>query len=405
MRLRTRLGCLLFAAIAGLSFPSVGSAQTTDDLFDARQLHEIRLWINSRDLAALRVHFDQNTFYPADLHWGDLRVRNVGVRSRGLGSRNPVKLGLLIDVDYYTTGQQFVGLTSLVLDNIWQDPSMLREFLTMSFFRHLGQPVPREAFTRLFINEEYQGLYAVVEDIDAAFVGRVTGDQPVGTLFEYHWQAPFFGEDLGNPTAYEPLFEPRTHLDDAPSVLWGPIHDLWAAVNDPDEAGWRTRVDEFLDLNQMVTQLAIEIYLAENDGLAGYAGMDNFYLYREPGGRRHRIFPWDKDSTFLQFDFSLRQGIDTNRLLWRSLAEPDLMALFLDVLTRCASVDRESAWLANRIEETVALVAPAIADDRLKPVSNEDVGAAVDHLRDFATRRWRFVLEQAASLRPRGTLP
>lgn len=399
MDLRTLAGCVLVAAGTVLHFPSLGSAQASDELFDPHRLHEIRLWINSRDLADLRTHFDQNTFYPADLHWGALRVRNVGVRSRGLGSRNPIKLGLLIDVDHYTAGQQFLGLTSLVLDNMWQDPSMLREFLAMSFFGHLGQPAPREAFTRLFINDEYQGLYGVVEDIDAAFVARATGDDPVGTLFEYHWRMPFFGEDLGDPAAYEPLFEQRTHVDDPAPVLWGPIHDLWKAVNDPDDGVWRSRVEELLDLNQMVTQLAIETYLAENDGLAGYAGLDNFYLYREPGGRRHRVFPWDKDSAFLQFDFALLQGVDANRLLRRTLAEPDLRALFLDVLTRCASLDRESAWLATRIEEMAPLVAPAVADDPLKPVSNEAVGAAVDHLRDFAARRWQFVLEQAASLR------
>jgi spore coat protein CotH len=382
------IGCLLLVTSA--------PAQTIDGIdafFDAAALHDIRLSIHSRDLALLRARYDENTFYPADLQWRDVRVRNVAVRSRGFGSRNPVKIGLTIDVDHYTTNQRFLGVASLVLDNLWQDPSMLREYLAMGFLRRLGQAAPREAFARLYINNVYQGLYAVVEDIDAAFVERVTGDT-AGTLFEYHWVAPFYGDDLGPLDAYRPMFEPRTRMQDPDSMLWGPIQDLWQAVNDPDDAVWRDQVGRLLDLEQFVTQAAIENYLAENDGLLGYAGMDNFYLYREAGGARHRVFPWDKDTSFLQPDFALLQGAEANRLMRRAIAEPDLLALFLQTLGACATVDAEEAWLATHLERAAAAIAAAAYDDPRKPVSNERFGEALDELRRFAALRAGFVRDR-----------
>ena len=159
--------------------------QTSEQLFDQSVLHEIRLFINSRDLALLREHYDENTHYPADLHWGTLRVPNVSVRSRGLGSRSRTKLGLQIDFTQYATGQRFAGLKSLVLKNLLQDPSMVREALAMAMFNRMGQPAPRESFCRLYINGVYEGLYAVVEDIDDLFLARTLGSGS-GYLFEFH---------------------------------------------------------------------------------------------------------------------------------------------------------------------------------------------------------------------------
>jgi hypothetical protein len=373
-------------------------AEAADDLFDPSQLHEIRLSINSRDLSELRARFEENAFYPADLVWRGIRVRNVAVRSRGFGSRNPVKLGLLIDMDRYTEGQQFLGLSSLVLDNFWQDPSMMREYLAMGFFRRLGQAAPRESFATLYINGVYQGVYAIVEDLDASFASRATGESG-GTLFEYHWTFPFFGQFLGDDLeAYKPLFEPRTRELDPDSALWGPIRDLWQAVNDPDAPVWRDRVGRLIDLEQFVTQAAVENYLAENDGLLGYAGLNNFYLYRFAGSTRHRVFPWDKDTSFLQSDFALLQGIESNELMRRAFGYADLRALYFDVLARCVDVDRSEAWLAGRIEAVAALIAGAAHADPHKPTTNDQFDAAIDGLRAFAETRPAYVVEQLAAL-------
>jgi len=384
-------------ALAGGVASEGAWAQTTDDLFDASKLHEIRLSINSRDLTQLRAQYDQNTFYPADLVWRGIRVRNVGVRSRGFGSRNPVKLGLTIEMDRYTSGQQFLGLSSLVLDNLWQDPSMLRQFLAMGFLRRTGLAAPRESFTRVYINNTYQGLYAIVEDIDAAFVARWTGDAE-GTLFEYHWRFPYSGEDLKELSAYAAIFEPRTHVRDPVTTLWGPIQDLFQSVNDPDDATWRSRVDRFLDLEQFVTQAAVENYVAENDGLLGYAGMDNFYLYRPSGDTRHRVFPRDKDNAFLQPDFAPFEGVDANHVMRRALAEPDLRALHASVLARCAEVDRNEQWLRAEVERAVAVIRAAAHADPLKPVGNDQFDAAADELRDFGRRCSEFVTQSMLRL-------
>jgi spore coat protein CotH len=395
-----RRGLVLFSiALAGALYglPRQAAAQTADEVFDATTLHEIRLLIHSKDLQLLRANFTTNTYYPADLVWGSSRVRNVGVRSRGFGSRNAVKLGLRVDFDRYTTDQRFVGLSSLVLDNLVQDPAMVRERVAMAFFNRVGVPAPRESFARLFINNEYQGLYAIVEEIEPEFVERTLGED-TGYLFEYHWVSPYRGEDLGTIEAYKPLFEPRNHDGEADGVLYGAIGDLFREAATAD-ATTRERIERYLDVPSFITMIAAENFLAENDGVLGYAGMNNLYMYRLAGTTRHRLLPWDKDNAFLQTDFPILSRIDDNALSRQLLAYDDLRALYLDTLDRCARVAADADWLFNEIAASAALIADPAHQDTRKFFSNEEFDAAVEFLKAFAVERPGFVLSSLAAVR------
>jgi spore coat protein CotH len=127
-------------------------------------------------------------------------VRNAGVRSRGNASRSDVKLGLRVDFNRYVSGQKFLGLKSFVLKNLWQDASMMHERLAMALFARMGHPAPRETFCRLYINNEFQGLYAIVESVDSTFLTRNFGEDN-GYLYSYQLQSVFQGEYLGEDLA------------------------------------------------------------------------------------------------------------------------------------------------------------------------------------------------------------
>jgi spore coat protein CotH len=376
------------------------SAQTAADLFDDQVLHEVRLFVHSRDLLQLRARYQENIYFPADLVWRGIRIRNVGIRSRGAGSRNPTKLGLRVDFNRYTRNQQFVGLRSLVLDNLYQDPSLLRESLAMSVYRRLGEISPRESFARLYINNQYQGVYLLVEPIDAGFVERSLGERD-GYLHEYHHVGPYYTEYLGDPLEpYKARFEPQTHGLEADEPLYGPIRDLFRDVNEPDDAVWRERVEERIDLRQFMAHTAIQAFLAEVDGFLGYDGINNFYLYRYAGTNRHRLFPWDEDFAFAFLDSSLlRQGLQPVVLFDRAFAQPDLRTLFLDIAEECARVVTESGWLAAEIERLYALIAQAVFEDTRKLYSNDDFLAGIEMLRMFAATRTEIVLNEISGLR------
>jgi len=390
---------VLFMASQLALFASVCQAQSSDDVFNARTLHTLNLSINTRDLALLHEDYRENTFYPMQLEWEGVVVRNAAVRSRGTGSRNPVKLGLQIEFGRFVAGQQFLGLDGLVLDNLWQDPAMIRESLTMALFERLGQPAPRESYARVYINGEYQGLYAMVEPIDARFLARVYGTDK-GYVFEYHWIRSFYGEYLGPDVApYEDLFEPRTHQTDGALTLYQPIAALFREVNEPDSATWRSSVEQMIDIPQFLTHAAIEEFVAEWDGLTGYAGMNNFYLYRPPDNSRHQFIVWDRDNAFQDPQTSVIDRADENILLRRMLAYPDLHDAYLDAVKRAVRAAAAGKWLGAEIDWRSALIRQAVLDDERKQFSSEQFDAEIAFLRRFAMERPAVALAQVGDLR------
>jgi spore coat protein CotH len=374
-------------------------AQPAPDLFAAGEVQEIRLVMHGRDAEALHERYLENTFYAAELHWQDTRIRHVAVRSRGSGSRNREKPGLLIEINRYVRGQTLAGRTAIVLDNLVTDPSMVREYVAMGLFARMGQAAPLEAFVRLYINDEDHGIYTVIEDIDQAFLGRAFGDS-AGYLYEFDWLSPYYFEDLGDDLrTYRSWFESRSRRNEPLGRLYGPVRDMVAAVNEPSDELWRSRVEEYVNLPQLIAHVAIETFLSEADGFLGFEGMKNFYLYRPSGSLRHEFIPWDRDNSFGAIDSSIFQRVDENVLVRRALSEPDLLALYLDVLEQTALAATVDGWLAREIGAAAELTVNASVDDVRKPYSNEMQLEAVAFLLEFAETRPAMVLAEVAQAR------
>jgi spore coat protein CotH len=220
-------------------------------------LHEIRLNINSRDLKLLREGYLGNTYYSGDLTWRNFRIRGVAVRSRGASTRDATKLGLTVDFDRYTPGRTFLGLRSLVLDNLLDDPSMLRDILASEVFRRMGQAAPRQAMCRLYLNNDYQGVYAIVENIDPVYLKDTVWSRRRVSL---RIQAPrqlLRRLPRRRSQRVRPIFQPRTHKSEPAATLFEPIRRLLEAMTDEAEAS-REVLDSVLDLEQFVTLVAIE---------------------------------------------------------------------------------------------------------------------------------------------------
>ena len=403
MTLRRAAAVGLVAAIMSVAVDLV--AQTATDLFDDTRLHEVRLFINSKDLTTLRARFQENINTPADIMIDGTRVRNVAVRSRGLGSRNPNKLGLRVDFNFYTRAQRFQGLEALILDNLWQDPSMMREMLAMKVFRRMGEAAPRESFCRVFLNNQYQGLYALVEEIDPDFAERETG-QTDGYLYEFHWKFPFFGEDLGpGLDIYKTMFEPRSHELETDDQLYAPIRDLFHDLSEPDDALWFEKVSPRLDLTQFMRSLGIEAALGENDALIGFAGMNNFYWHRPATSLQFRVMPWDRDFSFTFLDSSLKRGLDSNIIFTRAYAHPDLRTTYFDAAEAVARLLGDENWLESEIDRIVALIDTAVREDTKKLFSNDDFDGQIRQiepigfLREFARVRPAFLIDEIGRLR------
>ena len=371
------------------------AAQTQAELFDDTALHTVEIVMHSRDWSDLHANFRSNDQYPCDVIWNGVRMRNVAVRSRGNGSRYQAKPGLELSFDYYATQQRFLGLRSLVLDNLVTDPSMIRESTAMALMRRLGVAAPREAPARVFVNGTFAGVYMMVEPVDTVFAQKAFGAP--GLLFEYRWIYPFFatfpGESLDT---YAPLFESRNPGVHSMAELYTPMRELFRAINEAPDGAF-SQVDRYLDLNGLIRALGASTFMAEWDGVFGYDGMNNFYLYRS--GDQARLIPWDRDQAFHAADYPLLAGAAPNVIGRRLLEDPELRAAYVQAVTEAVAAADGDAWLEREFTRQYTLIRDAAVADPFKHATNEEFEQAFADLVAFARSRPAFVQAELAPLR------
>jgi len=383
----------------GVAILDAQSRPSTDDLFDGNTLQDVWIHINARDWAQLRATPELNTYYPCDFEWHGLKARNAGCRSRGHYSRNGIKPGLRVEFDHYVTGQTFLGLTSLVLRNFWQDPSMLKERIAMQLFQRMGVPASREAHARLYIGSarDYAGVYGLVEDVNEQFVAREFG-RGGGYLYEYQWVSPYGFEDLGdNLDDYALRFEAKTHESDSTFALYAPLRQLIAAINAASPAELEPALDPYLDIRTFLTHAAVENFLSAWDGLLGEWGVNNFYLYRPADSTRAVLIPWDEDTSFIRLDMPPWNNVEANVVMSKAWASPALRAFYLRQLT---TVSGASGWMLEEIERESSQIRAAVASDPLKNSTGAEFEDAVGELMIYARLRAGIIQEYVAQLAP-----
>jgi spore coat protein CotH len=392
----------LAALVVAPGVPLMQDGPTAADLFNHEVIQRIDLRVNSADWEKLKQNFRENDYYPADVVWNGMTIRNTGIRSRGFGSRSDTKPGLRVDIDRYTSRQTFLGLKSFILDNLVQDPSTIRETTAMRFFARMDIPAPREAHARLYVNGRYAGLYAVVESIDKSFLARIFGEidgdvQNDGYLYEYNfidrWLFNYLGRDLG---PYKERFDIKTHEDKSDETIWRPIEEIVRLANELPSDRFLEELDGRLDLRQMVRFVAIQNFLGENDGLLGYDGMNNFYFYRKENSDQHVFIAWDDDNAFIYDDFALTTRHDENVLFRKAMDVRELSDLYYSTLEEAARIAEppdgtDLGWLESEVRRRLDLIRDPLEGDPNKPYTMDDHDLHRSALILFSMHRHRFV--------------
>jgi spore coat protein CotH len=368
------------------------AARAADPMFNQAVLHDVRIVMDPADWQALRDNFFTNQYYAANISIDGEVVEQVGIRSRGAGSRNETKPGLKVDFNKYIKTQEFHGYKSLVLDNLTQDPALMRERLAFAVFEAMGIPAPQIAHGRLTVNDQYWGVYTLVEPVSKPFLKSRLGEES-GNLFDYEhafdWDLTFRGADS---SAYVPSpFQPQTNEDKLdPSGLVAFIR----TINELPEAGFAAAIASWIDTERFLTYLATENALAEYDGFVGDFGVNNFYLYQYGSQNRFVLIPWDKETNLQKGTWPANRRFETNVLTRKLLADPAQQAVYLAALRRAAAFVN-ARWLGPLLEQAYAQIREAALLDTKKQVSNTDFELSVGGLRGVIAEREADILAQA----------
>ncbi len=405
MRFPAQVVAIVITSCIALAAPPRASGDSDAALaaarFDPATLHEVRIEMHGRDWALLQQNYLLDTYYPADVVWDGATIRNVGVRSRGSGSRDPRKPALKIDFNEFVDGQEFADLKGFTLDNFRQDPAMMKEVLTMQLYARLGIHAPRAVHARVYVNGAYLGLYGAVEIVDKSFLdSRLSEDD--GYLYDFEWDGDYRLTWLGgDPLRYATMFKPETREDESPTQLWGTVTEMITALNHTSRDVWPQMLERYFDIDHLTTYLAVETFLSEHDGLAGDWGINNFYLYRRADSERFLLIPWDKDVNFREVDRSVYAGMEGNALLETAMNYPRLKEAYHAALRRCVATATEVApgtgngWLELEIVRLSALIRDAAREDTNKAFDDARFEQEIAWMFSFAQQRPRHVLGQA----------
>jgi len=380
---------------------------------DDSVVQQINLTVGASDWASLLQNYESDNYYSASFTWNGI-LEEVGIRQHGDGSRSGIKPNLDINFAYYSKKQTFLGLPAILLKANNEDPSNLREWVSMKFFRMMGFPAPREAPAQLYVNGQYFGFYMIVEREDTTFLQRNLGETG-GYLYEWQFDGAYEFQNLGgDPSLYAQFLKLKSNQT-APDLQT--FCNLVQAVNQPSSptfsnADFIAGLSQYLDPKSFLTYAATENVLAEQDALVGgIVGMNNFYLYQFQGTTFYQLIPWDKDMTFSSSTRDILTGFtippNINVLAQRLVGIPEYLNFYLGQVSKAANLlGGVGGWADTEIASEYAVIDTAASNDpnkqcmatgQLYSCGTADFQNGVQSLISFVASRSAFVLPEVQS--------
>jgi spore coat protein CotH len=260
-----------------------------------------------------------------------------------------------------------------------------------AFYRAMGVPVPRVAPIRLFVNNEFWGVYLNVETVDRRMLSRHFESEK-GMLYEGTYWCDL---DMGNVADDDSGCVTREFSADACSpddpegdpTTYDPVRELITALDAIPGGAFYPAVTEVMQFDHFLSMWAVEAILAHWDGYV-YDIINNYRVYHDPFSGLWTILPSGIDQTFQS------GGLDpwavSGKIAGRCMQEPACEAAFaarlgeaLDVFA--AMTPGTTAW--NIQQEMQAIL-------RVTPGREFDLGTFNNvhaQTQDFITNRPDFV--------------
>lgn len=279
--------------------------------FDWDHIPEIRLTFYEKDwhpkLDSLKLNKTGDRML-ADLAYEEQTYDSVGVRYKGNSSfyatskdeerKLPFNIKLDEEIEHRLPG----GYDKIKLSNVFRDPSFLREVLSYEVARQY-MPAPRANYAKLYINDQYLGLYNNTESIEEPFFEQHFGDDGEGITFKCDptWGAEqpnrcpegekaslmYLGSD---PNCYFPFYEKKSDHG------WMTLVELTRILNQRPDS-----LEYYLNVELALWMLAFNSAMVNLDSYTGRL-CHNYYLYMDSTGRFNPLL-WDMNLSLGGFRF------------------------------------------------------------------------------------------------------
>lgn len=239
---------------------------------------------------------------PCTINFNDKDWYEVGVRFKGNSSLSSTyssgnkKLSLKLDFDQFEDdnpslkNQRFYGFKQLNLNNNYNDLALMRDKVAADLFRSFGLAAAHSAFYTVYINDEYYGVYTLLEEVDNTVIKTQFSDGS-GNLYKPEGDASTFKS--GSYDTSELYLKTNTSEPD-----YSDAQALYDVINSAERtsnpSAWQEDLENVFDVDAFLKWLAANAVIQNWDT---YGMMThNYYIYNYMG--RLTWIPWDNNEAF-----------------------------------------------------------------------------------------------------------
>ena len=207
-----------------------------EKLFDTSTVHTINIIMDDWD--DFTENCKSEEYYTCTLEIDNEVYKNVAIRGKGNTSLMQVesygndRYSFKVEFDHYDSTKSYYGLDKLALNNIIQDNTYMKDYLTYQMMADMGVASPLCSYVYITVNGEDWGLYLAVEGVEDSFLQRNYG-KDYGELYKPDSMSMGGGRGNGEKFDMDKFLEDSENNDDSNSD-----------IEKKDASGWKQRPDD-----------------------------------------------------------------------------------------------------------------------------------------------------------------
>lgn len=185
-------GIAIIVAMLALTFAFINSPnwgvtaaqeepEYADKLFSTDKVHTIDIQVKDDVWQDMIENAQAEEYIEATVVIDGEKVSGVGLRPKGNSSLAMIAMSesdrysMKIEFDHFSNSINYNGLDKLVLNNIAQDNTYMKDYITYQMMNEMGVDAPLSSFIWVTVNGEDWGLYLAAEGVEESFAQRVYG--------------------------------------------------------------------------------------------------------------------------------------------------------------------------------------------------------------------------------------
>lgn len=387
---------ILLLVLSGLGSapPTAATVMGYEDLiFKTDRIHRIELYVT--DWETVLSSAPEEAISNCTVVINGQRLDNVGLRAVKVATSEtmPVmengRYSWQLEFDRYDSTQSYYQLDTLRLNNLYQDPTMMKEYLSYRMMNEMGIPAPLCSYTTVYVNGRSLGIYLAVEAMEDSFLTRWFGEDH-GTLYIPQGNGSLQDAMLqyidDNPDSYPNLFFQTVGVQNEDQV----IHALM-------QLSTGENLKDVLDVEEVIRYFAVSNFLCNHSSYTGSV-VHNYHLYEQNG--KLSMLPRDCNLAFGgremtdPTDCSIYEPVTQGDLQSRPMLSWILQSkrytwLYQKYFIQLLSIDTETI-----IDQSHKMIAPYIYRDPTRLYTFEEFEEGVEALKEFLSLREECVRQQ-----------